>query len=81
MRRSKVAIILGVLLLLVALGIGIWLAMSGGSGWLCCITNPANGIETCVQVQGIDSECKGGDVGWCKNISEDATGVATCLDR
>jgi hypothetical protein len=80
--RKPLTIIVAVLLLLVATAAGVWLFMGrNSSGWLCCITSPASGVEICVQVQGIDSECAGGEVGWCENISEDATGQADCLDR
>ncbi len=67
-------------LLLAAIAIAVWLFTSN-SGWLCCITNPANGNTICVQVKGLDSECTGGEIGWCNNISEDATGEADCLDK
>jgi hypothetical protein len=67
-------------IVVVAVVVGLWLLLSGGSGWLCCITDPASGADVCVQVPSIDSECEGGEVGWCQNFSETATGQATCLD-
>lgn len=80
MRKTLLAI--SALIIITGLALAAWLLLRpvDSSGWLCCYTAAGSPTEICVQVQGIDSECDGGMIGWCENISEDPTGQADCLD-
>lgn len=80
----KILLAISALLLVAGLAIAAWLFLRPvpveSSGWLCCYTAAGSKLEICVQVQGLDSDCDGGKIGWCEHISEDATGQAYCLD-